>query len=150
MRFFHTVVDALADLGDTLQAVVATPRPDMTGEVPPHIRFTGPVPQLALLPRMSAVVSHGGHNTVCESLAHGLPLVVSPIKDDQPLVAQQVVDAGAGVRLRFNRVRPDELRDAVRAVLGEPGYRVAAGRIRDSFTAAGGAQTAADHLEKLL
>jgi MGT family glycosyltransferase len=151
-RFFRTVVDALADLGGELQAVIAGPRAGLAADepVPPHILFAGPVPQLALLPRMSAVLSHGGHNTVCESLAHGLPLVVTPIKDDQPLVAQQVVDAGAGIRLRFNRVRPDELRDAVRAVLGEPGYRAATGCIRESFTAAGGARTAADHLEKLL
>jgi UDP:flavonoid glycosyltransferase YjiC (YdhE family) len=118
--------------------------------VPPHILFAGHVPQLALLPRMSAVVSHGGHNTVCETLAHGLPLVVTPIRDDQPLIAQQVADAGAGLRLRFGRLRAGELRDAVRAVLGDPAYRTAAVRVRDSFTAAGGAVTAADHLEKLL
>jgi UDP:flavonoid glycosyltransferase YjiC (YdhE family) len=118
--------------------------------VPPHILFAGHVPQLALLPRMSAVVSHGGHNTVCETLAHGLPLVVTPIRDDQPLIAQQVADAGAGLRLRFGRLRAGELRDAVRAVLGNPAYRTAAVRVRDSFTAAGGAVTAADHLEKLL
>ena len=43
-------------------------------------------------------VTHGGHNTVCEALAHGLPLVVAPIRDDQPTVAAQVVQAGAGVR----------------------------------------------------
>jgi UDP:flavonoid glycosyltransferase YjiC (YdhE family) len=176
-RFFRTVVDALADLGGELQAVIAAPRPGLASgcadevegpggdgtagggalavpahdrEVPPHILFAGHVPQLALLPRMSAVVSHGGHNTVCESLAHGLPLVVTPIRDDQPLVAQQVAGAGAGIRLRFGRLRAAELRDAVRSVLGDPSYRAAAGRVRDSFTAAGGAEAAADHLEKLL
>jgi UDP:flavonoid glycosyltransferase YjiC (YdhE family) len=171
-RFFRTVVDALADLGGELQAVIAAPRPDLASggaagdespggdgtagvgtldrEVPPHILFAGHVPQLALLPHMSAVVSHGGHNTVCESLAHGLPLVVTPIRDDQPLVAQQVADAGAGIRLRFGRLRAAELRDAVRAVLRDPSYRAAAGRVRASFAAAGGAETAANHLEKLL
>jgi MGT family glycosyltransferase len=152
-QFFGTVVEALADLGDELQAVIAAPppaQPGPGGPVPPHLLFAGHVPQLALLPHMSAVVSHGGHNTVCESLAHGLPLVVTPIRDDQPLVAQQVAEAGAGIRLRFGRLRAGELRDAVRAVLGEPGYRAAAARVRDSFTAAGGAVTAADHLEKLL
>lgn len=147
-QFFRVVTDALADLGGELQAVIAAPPPD--GPVPTNLLFAGHVPQLALLPRMSAVVSHGGHNTVCESLAHGLPLVLTPIRDDQPLVASQVAEAGAGIRLRFGRLRADELRAAVRAVLDDPGYRAAAGRIRDSFTAAGGAVAAADHLEKLL
>lgn len=146
-RFCGVVTEALSGLGDELQAIVVGPS---VPSAPDHILFTGHVPQLALLPRMSAVVSHGGHNTVCESLAHGLPLVVTPIRDDQPLVAQQVADAGAGIRLRFGRLRPAELRDAVQAVLGDSSYRAAAARIRDSFTAAGGAAAAAGHLEKLL
>jgi len=95
------------------------------------------------------VVSHGGHNTVCETLAHGLPLVLAPIRDDQPIVADQVVRAGAGRRVRFGRVRPDELLEAVRAVLLEPSYRDAAGVIRQSFLDAGGAAAAADALEAL-
>ena len=146
-RFFLTAVDALGDLGRELQAIIVGPPPESA--IPPHILFAGHVPQLALLPHLSAVVTHGGHNTVCEALAHGLPLVVAPIRDDQPIIAQQVADAGAGVRVRFGRVRADELRDAIRAVLNNPCYATAARRVRDSFAAAGGAATAADHLEKL-
>jgi MGT family glycosyltransferase len=149
-RFFRTVLDALADLDAGLQTVIVAPPLGLLGEVPPHILVAGHVPQLALLPHMSAVVSHGGHNTVCETLAHGLPLVLTPIRDDQPIIAQQVAEAGAGIRLRFARLRPAELRDGIRAVLEDPSYRTAARRIRDSFAAAGGARTAADHLEKLL
>jgi len=99
---------------------------------------------------MAAVVSHGGHNTVCESLAHGLPLVVTPIRDDQSIIAQQVANAGAGIRLRFARLTAGQLRTAIRAVLDDPAYRRGARRVQDSFTAAGGARAAADHLEKLL
>jgi MGT family glycosyltransferase len=151
-RFFRTVVDALADLGGELQAVLAAPpRP----QAPPHILFAGHVPQLALLPHMSAVVCHGGQNTVCEALAYGLPLVVVPMRHDQPIIAKQVADAGAGVGLRIDQLRidllrPTELRDAVRAVLVDPSYRAAAEVVRDSFAAAGGATAAADQLEKLL
>jgi UDP:flavonoid glycosyltransferase YjiC (YdhE family) len=146
-RFFRTVTDALAGLGGSVQAVLAAPP---GAQAPPHILFAGHVPQLALLPHMSAVVCHGGQNTVCEALAHGLPLVVTPIHDDQPLIARQVTAAGAGVELRIEQLRAPELRDAVRAVLDEPAYRAAAGVIRDSFAAAGGATTAADRLEMLL
>jgi MGT family glycosyltransferase len=145
-RFFGTAVEALAGLSQDLQAVIVGPPRD---NAPPNILFAGQVPQLALLPHMSAVVTHGGHNTVCEALACGLPLVVAPIRDDQPIIAQQVADAGAGVRVRFGRLRPADLGGAVRAVLDDPSYAAAAGRIRDSFAAAGGAVTAADRLEKL-
>jgi MGT family glycosyltransferase len=145
-RFFLTAIAALADLGDELQAIIIAPPLE---RVPPHILLAERVPQLALLSHLSAVVSHGGHNTVCEALAHGLPLVVAPIRDDQPIIAQQVTDAGAGVRVRFGRVRTAELGDAIRTVLDDPSYAAAARRVRDSFAAAGGATTAADHLEKL-
>lgn len=147
-RFFGTAVDALADLGGELQAIIVGP-PEPRIRVPPHILFAGQVPQLALLPHLSAVVSHGGHNTVSEALAHGLPLVIAPIRDDQPLIAKQVADAGAAVVVRFEQVRAAELRDAVRAVLGDPRYAAAARRVRDSFAAAGGAATAADRLEQV-
>jgi MGT family glycosyltransferase len=147
-RFFRTAVDALAPLGEELQAIIVAP-PDLLARVPPHILFAERVPQLALLPHLSAVVSHGGHNTVSEALAHGLPLVVAPIRDDQPVIARQVADAGAGVLVRFEHVQAAELRDAVRAVLGDPRYAAAARRVRDSFAAAGGAATAADRLDQL-
>ncbi|MEO6629508.1 MAG: glycosyltransferase, partial [Aquihabitans sp.] len=51
--------------------------------------------------------------TVCESLAAGLPLVLAPIRDDQPVVADQVVRAGAAVRVEFNRVKAPDLRSAI-------------------------------------
>jgi MGT family glycosyltransferase len=145
--FFRTVIDALDGLGGDVQAVLAAPPGE---QAPPHILLAGHVPQLALLPHMSAVVCHGGHNTVCEALAHGLPLVVTPIRDDQPIIAQQVAAAGAGIRLRFDRLSAAQLRDAVQTVLGDPSYRTAAAAVRDSFAAAGGAGTAADHIEDLL
>lgn len=146
-HFFRTVIDALDGLGSELQAVLTTPPGE---QAPPHILLAGHVPQLALLPHMSAVVCHGGLNTVCETLAHGLPLVVTPIRDDQPIIAQQVAAAGAGIRLRFDRLDPAQLRGAVQAVLSDPSYRAAAAKVRDSFAAAGGAARAADHLEELL
>lgn len=148
-RFYRVVIDALRDLDSELQAVVVAPAAPPPEQVPPHILFIKHVPQLALLPHMSAVVSHGGYNTVCETLAHGLPLVVAPIRDDQPINAQLVADAGAGVRVRFARLRAPELAGALAAVLDDPRYGDAARRVRDSFIAAGGAVTAADHLEKL-
>jgi MGT family glycosyltransferase len=108
------------------------------------------VPQLELLARVDAVVCHGGFNTVSEALAHGLPLVLAPIADDQMLNAHSVVSAGAGVRVRYGRVDAAGLRQAVTAILEEPRYREAAGRLARSFESAGGAATAADAIEDLV
>ncbi|WP_026413366.1 glycosyltransferase [Actinomadura oligospora] len=147
-RFYRVAAEALDGLGADVQAIVVAP-PGMIDEPPPNVLVTGHVPQLALLPHLDAVVTHGGHNTVSEALAHALPLVVCPIRDDQPIIAGQVVASGAGTRVRFGRVRPADLRAALLAVLDSPSYRAAARRVRESFAAAGGSAAAADHLEEL-
>ncbi|WP_434445072.1 glycosyltransferase [Lentzea sp. E54] len=143
-RFFGQVLEAVADL-DVQVVMVAPPRP-----APPNVLMLPSVPQLALMPHLDAVVTHGGHNTVCEALAHGLPLVVAPIRDDQPTVAAQVVEAGAGVRLTYSRARAADIRSALESVLDEPEYAAAAEVVRESFLAAGGAAAAADRLEKVV
>ncbi|MBV9058630.1 MAG: glycosyltransferase family 1 protein [Pseudonocardiales bacterium] len=147
-RFFATAVEAVAPLSDRLQAVIVAP-PDLVDVPHEHVLIREFIPQLDLLPHLHAVVSHGGHNTVCETLAHGVPLVVAPIRDDQPVIAHQVTEAGAGLRIQFGRVSPADLRSAIIRVLDDPSYRSAAQRIQTSFTTAGGAAAAADHLEKL-
>ncbi|MEU5211169.1 nucleotide disphospho-sugar-binding domain-containing protein [Streptomyces sp. NPDC020742] len=146
--FYPAVLRAADALADRVQLILAAPA-DLVPAVPPQVLHQEYVPQLRLLPHLDAVLCHGGHNTVCEALAHGLPLVVAPVRDDQPVVARQVADAGAGVRVRFTRPRTDELRQALTAVLDDPAHRTAARRIQASFAAAGGAAAAADRLEKL-
>ncbi|GAA0257797.1 glycosyltransferase [Actinomadura nitritigenes] len=145
-RFHRVAADAVRDLD--VQAVFVAP-PGTVDDPPPNVLVRAQVPQPRLLQRMSAVVCHGGHTTVCESLAQGLPLVVAPIRDDQPVIARQVEAAGAGVQVRFGRVRAEELRDALATVLTGDAHRAAAEAVRDSFAAAGGAAEAADRLEKL-
>jgi UDP:flavonoid glycosyltransferase YjiC (YdhE family) len=148
--FYQRMIAALAPLAYRVQAVFVAPEQVSSSLVDPSRVLVVPrVPMLDLLPHLSAVVCHGGMNTVCEALAHGVPLVIAPMKNDQPINAAQVAAAGAGVRVSFFRARPDRLREAVRAVLDEPAHRAAAGRVRDSFAAAGGAGAAADHLEHL-
>jgi MGT family glycosyltransferase len=143
-RFYATTLAALRDA----QVVLVAPS-HLVPSAPDNFIVRSYIPQLALLPYVDAVVCHGGHNTTCEALANGLPLVIAPIKDDQPIVADQVVAAGAGLRIKFGRVQPDELRTAVTRVLTDPAFREAAGRVRASFEAAGGAEAAARELEAL-
>ncbi|MEU7337476.1 glycosyltransferase [Streptomyces sp. NPDC007074] len=173
-RFLNAAARALAALGDRVRTVLVDPAGVVdpgglvgSGEHGPSSGLVGPhgpaggglpghllvrphVPQLALLERVDAVVCHAGHNTVCEALWHGVPLVVAPIRDDQPIVAGQVVAAGAGVRLRFGRADAAGIGAAVEAVLDPAGgHRKAAEAVGESFRAAGGSESAADHLVSL-
>ncbi|WP_243719011.1 nucleotide disphospho-sugar-binding domain-containing protein [Actinomadura sp. 7K534] len=145
-RFFRVAAEAVRGLD--VQAVFETD-PGALPDPPPNVLVREQVPRHKLLERVSAVVCDGAHDTVCASLAQGLPLVAAPVRDDQPVIAGQVEAAGAGVRVRHARARPDELRTALTAVLEEDPYRAAAERVRASITSAGGVAEAADRLEKL-
>lgn len=145
-RFLTACAQALAER--SVNAIVLDPA-GVLGAQPPNVLVARQVPLLALLPRISAVVCHGGHNTVCEALWHGVPLVVAPIRDDQPIVADQVVAAGAGIRLRFNRASSARIGTAIDTVLTEASFRNAARTVGESFRHAGGAQAAAKALAHL-
>ncbi|WP_410661673.1 glycosyltransferase [Amycolatopsis sp. lyj-112] len=144
-RFLSECVDALAGLPD-VQGLVVDPSGGLLSD---EVLLAKRIPQAEVVRKAAAVICHGGHNTVSESLASGLPLLIAPIRDDQSMLAQQVEAAGAGVRLRFDRVKAPDIRDAITEVLTVPGYAAAAGRVRTSFAAAGGVLAAADHLESL-
>ncbi|AVV45848.1 glycosyltransferase [Streptomyces sp. ID05-04B] len=150
-RFLDLCRSALRERADRVQGVIVDPGGTLAAREPDKdVLIVPSVPQLALLERgVGAVVCHAGHNTVCEALWHGTPLVVAPIRDDQPVVAGQVVDAGAGVRVRFGRVTAQRFGAALDSVLDDPGPRAAADRIRTAFRAAGGASAAAARLDEL-
>ncbi|MEW2118101.1 glycosyltransferase [Streptomyces sp. NPDC005474] len=155
-RFLTECLTAARERADRMQTVIVDPagvlastRDGAGASDDKDVLIVPSVPQLPLLERVDAVICHAGHNTVCEALWHGVPLVVAPIRDDQPVIAGQVVEAGAGIRVRFGRVTAPKLGAAIDAVLHEPGYRFAAARIRTAFRAAGGAVAAANHLEQL-
>lgn len=146
--FYQRALEAVRPLGERVQVILTAP-PESVPEAPDHVLVRNRVPVLELMPQLHAVVSHGGLNTVCEALAHGVPLVVAPIKGDQPINASQVAAAGAGVRVSFARVRPEALRAALVSVLEEPSIGKAAAAVRDSFAAAGGAAAASARMARL-
>lgn len=146
--FFDRVVRALEPLADRVQAVVNTARV-LVPDPPPYVLVAPRAPIPDLLPRVDAMICHGGMSTTCEALLNGVPLVVAPIKYDHPIVAGQVAAAGAGQRRDFDEATAAQFTASLEAVLDDPGYRAAAERIGASFTAAGGAEAAAERLERL-
>ncbi|MEE3921437.1 glycosyltransferase [Micromonospora sp. BRA006-A] len=146
--FFRRMTAATAPLAGRVQ-VILTAGPGLVPDPPPHVLVAPRVPVLELMPRLDALVSHGGLGTVSEALAHGVPVVVAPIRHDHPAVASQVCRAGAGLAVSFGSATPAELTAALSAVLDEPAYRAGARRVGESFAAAGGARAAAAHLAAL-
>ena len=142
------VVAALEPLAGRVQAVINAAT-EAVPDPPPHVLVAPRVPMLELMPRLDAVICQAGQSTVNEALAHGVPLVVAPIRLGELVVAQQVERVGAGVAVSFFEAAPAQLTAAVTAVLDEPGYRGGARRAGEDYAAAGGTAAAAARLGAL-
>ena len=114
------------------------------GPPPPNVIVQAYVPQLDVLQRASAFVTHGGMNSVSESLYYGVPLVVIPQMGEQEIVGRRVEELGAGLYLAKAKADGGTLRDVGRA--GPRGRAVSATRpavVRESFLAGGRRRRAA-------
>ncbi|RLN36682.1 hypothetical protein BBJ28_00026468 [Nothophytophthora sp. Chile5] len=104
---------------------------DMAGdlEIPDNIFFLGNCPHDWLMPRVSAVVHHGGAGTTAGGLLAGKPTFIVPFFGDQPFWGRAVVKRGVGVepcpiaeltaeklRTAFQDLQSEELRSRARAM----------------------------------
>jgi len=113
------VMGALARLG--VRAAVAsgsTPVEEL-GPIPEGWLVREYLPQVRLLRRAIAIVTHGGNNSVTEAVASGVPLLVLPFSTDQFAGAAAIERAGIGVALDPNAASVDDLTDAMRALLAD-------------------------------
>jgi UDP:flavonoid glycosyltransferase YjiC (YdhE family) len=122
--------------------------PGALGPLPPNVHVARWLPQDAVLQRAAAIVCHGGYGSVLGALAHGVPVVALPLfGDDQWRNARRVAELGAGIALdgdrgperhMFDGPSPEtcaQLGGAVEAVIADPSYRSAAGRIAGAIDA---------------
>ncbi|MGH3734897.1 MAG: glycosyltransferase [Micromonosporaceae bacterium] len=136
-------IDLLVTIGGQLDPAELGPQPD-------RVRIQPFVPQADVLPHCAAVVSHAGSGSVLGALMHGLPCVLLPMGADQPHNAARCTDLGLARVLDPVTATPSQVRDATAAVLTEPGYRHAAGRLRDEIAAAPGPEHAVHLVEQLV
>ena len=143
--FYRTCFDAFGGHGARVIMSIGTAIAEASLGPPPANVVVKPwVSQLDVLRRTSVFVSHGGMNSVSESLHHGVPLVLVPQMGEQEIVARRVEDLGAGLCITKTEVTADVLRQSVRRVQSDERFRIQAALAGKSFAAAGGAARGAD------
>ncbi|WP_430191030.1 nucleotide disphospho-sugar-binding domain-containing protein [Peribacillus frigoritolerans] len=121
---------------------------EQLGNVPDNFIIRNYVPQLDVLRQTDVFISHCGMNSTSESLYFEVPLVMLPMTNDQPIVAQRVKELGAGVILDIQQLTVENLKQAVSEVFQNPIYKENAKKISRSFRDAGGYLKAADEVFK--
>ena len=99
-------------------------------------------------PRRRRPLTHGGANSVHESLAAGVPMVCLPQGADQWSWAQRIAELGVGQVL--TDPTSESVRDAVTGLLRDEGARRRAAELAAHLAAYPGAAIAADAVESLL
>jgi MGT family glycosyltransferase len=96
--FFRMACEALADFdGQVVMSIGGLARVEDFAPVPPNILLRNTVPQLEILQRAAVFITHGGMNSIHESLYFGVPMIVVPHQMEQLFNARIVVQQGAGL-----------------------------------------------------
>ena len=74
----------------------------------------------------SLVICHAGHGTVCETLLAGTPLLLLPRQAEQRWLCDRVVATGAARMLIATKERTPDHAPAIRRLVDEPGFAMAA------------------------
>jgi len=147
-ELFVRLAAAAADLGVQLVLKVGGLRHRLfLAELPGDVLAVEYAPQIELLERVAAVITHGGANSVMEAMYQGCPVMVVPYGIDQELQAYFVDHAGPDAPgIAMSRyATTSELRDALRRLIEPDGpLRRNARRVQASYRESDGAQRAAD------
>jgi zeaxanthin glucosyltransferase len=116
-RMFRTIAAALRGMDVQLVASVGELEAEPLGPWPPGAVLRPWLPQLEVLEHTDVMITHGGANSVMEALAHEVPLLISPICNDQFHQAELVRRADLGRVLDLHTASPEACREALRELL---------------------------------
>jgi UDP:flavonoid glycosyltransferase YjiC (YdhE family) len=144
------VVSAVARTGQ--RAVILTGWGGLQrSELPASVCAVDWVPFDWLLPRVSAVVHHGGAGTTAASLRAGVPTVIVPFFLDQFFWGRRVHELGVGPRpILRSELTVDALADAIRTATTDGGIRQRAAALSQRIRAEDGVARAVATFERHL
>lgn len=137
---------------DPYRVLVTTGMADVGAlAVPGNAVLQPHVPHPAVLPHAAVTISHGGHGTLCASLAEAVPMVLLPNPAaDQPALAARVAALGAGEALDGDAATPEAISRVLRKVIESHAYNDAAAALAAAIASADAATAVVQRLEALL
>lgn len=120
------------------------------GDVPENVEVHPWVPQLAVLKKADAFITHAGAGGSQEGLATATPMVAVPLATDQFGNADMLQGLGVARHVPMEEATAETLREAVLALAGDPEVARRLGEIQRSMAAEGGTKRAADLIEEEL
>lgn len=150
--FYRACVEAFGDLPGwhVVLQIGKFVDPSELGEIPGNIEVHPWVPQLAILKKADAFITHAGAGGSQEGLATGTPMLAIPLAVDQFGNADTLVQLGVARRLPMEDVTAEALREAVTALVADPEVARRGEEIKQDMAKEGGTHQAADIIESAL
>ncbi|MGH7245471.1 MAG: macrolide family glycosyltransferase [Candidatus Levyibacteriota bacterium] len=147
LHFFKTCINAFGE--SNFQIIMSVGQRIKKNELPilsKNFFIKDYLPQLAVLKYASLFITHGGMNSVNESLYFGVPMIVIPEIYEQKMNAIQVKRLRAGVYLPKQKLTEESLRSTVTHVLKTNRYKEQAIILQNSLQKAGGYKKATEEI----
>ncbi len=116
--FFQNCIESFR--GETVDVIISVGQKfdiRKLKNVPDNLHIYPSVPQIEVLEYADVFVTHGGMNSVSESLVKSTPMVVIPFMSDQPVNATQIEALGLGKRMEYKQITSESLKQTVFSVL---------------------------------
>ncbi len=150
-RLYRACIEAFAAAPvSVVMSIGRHTRAATLGALPPNIQVYPWVPQLELLRHADLFITHGGMNSVNESIHARVPMLVIPQGNDQPTIADRVQELGLGMRIDPEQANPDQLRAASESILASPSIKTRLATISHDMRTAGGNARAAAEITRMV
>lgn len=110
--FKNEEVSVIMAIGDELDS-------SDLGEIPSNVHVYAKVPQVEVLEHANLFITHGGMNSVNEGIHSKVPMVVGPIVNDQPAIAEQITALNIGKQVDLKKAKAEDIREAAFEVLND-------------------------------
>ncbi|MET7395845.1 activator-dependent family glycosyltransferase [Dactylosporangium sp. NPDC005572] len=131
----QAILDHLAELDVEVVATVPEREQRRLARVPANARLVPFVPLQALVATCAVVIHHAGFGTLSTTALQAVPQLVLPWHFDEPPLAEGLARMGAAIAVHAGEATGPAVRDAVRRLLEEPGFRAGADRLRAELLA---------------
>ena len=115
--------------------------------LPDNVHLFQSVPQLRILELVNAVITHGGNNTVNETLFFGIPMLVMPVGGEQQDNAARIEYLGTGLRANIKNFTANEILNKINMLLENQTYLKKSQSISREIKKTDGIETAVKMIE---
>lgn len=124
VKFFRKCLDAFRNQPvSVVMSIGNVVKMEQLGKIPDNFFVYPFVPQLEILKKASLFITHGGMNSVNEALYYGTPMLVIPVGNDQPTVAQRIETLHLGKYMKQKDIDADSLRLSAMEILNNNSYK---------------------------